>query len=215
MDSTELQKPYSQPPYKPIPGFGRNLLASIQAHPACHANPSPDPRWPALLALLTNPSNAGTPYAQLCSKAGIRVAEIISVYMEFQRSQAVMEVADRIPEVARQLVDDAVKRVSYCTVCRGKGYTFEECFDEHGYPVIVKVAGKKRVQRQKVKCLDCDGSGKADSPANPEARERVLEISGLISTGPRNAAATVNLNFGSVEDTTTEIGKIVNVSPGK
>ena len=185
----------------------RNLVHALAVHPE-NADPDKDRRWLRLAGALTDPENVNVPFAALCTKYRIRPGEIVPYFMDYQRSLAMFEIADRAPKLAAETMEDAMKKDGICGRCSGKGEVWEVVVDEAtGEAVMVN---DKQPKKQKVQCVYCTGSGRVVMVPSDDAREKALEMSGLIDRSKGPAVAIQN-NYGlGPEDTVTDIGKILS-----
>lgn len=129
---------------------------------------------------------------RLCQRTGVSYKQIITVYRDFKRSQAVIGAAQRLPGIVQGIAEDAEARDLTCASCEGSGAIAIKR-DGEGLPVESK------------RCIPCEGIGKIRQPGDPVARKQILEmmeLSGRAAT-PINAPGANILVAGgdSLEET--------------
>ena len=152
---------------------------------------SDDPKFRRLYAALQDPAYQRTSRMTLCRNFGVSLKDLVELWGEYNVALAGLAVFSRLPQIVKELADDALPHHVVCSRC-----------DAYG---IVVDGNSKRT------CPICDGSGKVRVPGdNKDARRLVLEIAGLIG---RNKAPIVaiqqNIGIPAVEDAVSDISEIL------
>jgi hypothetical protein len=198
-------------------GKGSALVHALLSHPDNY-DPAKDKRWARLAKALADPINATMDFAAMCSKNHIPVREIIPYFADHQRAMAMLNVWDKTPALATQVMTDALREKVTCRSCRGKGRVWDVIVDEDTGETVMYEDGPRagKPKKERVNCLECEGSGRVLRKTDEKAVEQALEMSGLISKG--GPLVVMQQNFGSnVEETSSDVGKAlsaaVNVTP--
>ena len=177
-------------------GHRSDLIDALVSHPD---NNTSD-KWLRLAAALADPVNVGIKFSTLCRKVKIPWKELVPYFLDFQRAQAMYNVALAIPTVAEHTVKDAQNTERKCPNCKGSGQ----------YQKFNKKTGEKVGEPEE--CAMCEGSGKVEIKGNKDDRKLSLEMAGMIKNAP---LVNVNQNFGvGIEDTMRDVTDIL-AEPGK
>jgi hypothetical protein len=153
-----------------------------------------DERALRLVSMMLDPAYKYFTFARLCQKVGLRLQDIVRVFLNWKSSVALLRLAMHLPDLADDLVIDARSKVKVCVACNGSGRIIEE-------------TGPEQL------CSACYGEGTIRVIGNPVARRLTFEALGL--TGHRRPLVVIQQNYGaappSLEDTLIATGKLVDV----
>jgi hypothetical protein len=136
---------------------------------------STDERLLTLAVLLksTCPLDVKCSPARLAQQCGVNYKDIVTIYRDYKRSEAIVTAAQRLPKIVEDIALDAETREVCCAACAGKGY------------VMVRL--EKDVKKED--CIPCAGSGKVTQSGDPVARKQILEMMELAGKGVLNISA--------------------------
>lgn len=126
----------------------------------------------ATLLRSTNKDVARCSPHTLAQKIGLPYSRIIALFKEMKRAEAVVAVAQRLPQVAEGIAHDAESREVTCEACSGEGIiVICPQVGQQDHPDFKPAEFKK--------CIPCEGTGKVLRSGDPMARKQVLEMMGL------------------------------------
>ena len=150
---------------------------------------SDDPKFRRLYIALQDPAYQTTSRMTLCRNFGISLRDLLDMWFSYMRDLTRLGILNRLPEIAKEIVEDALSRDVVCSRCDGIGN-------------VKKDDGQRT-------CPMCQGAGKIRVPGDKDARRLVLEIGGLIGRN-KTPVVAIQQNFGvNLEDTLIEIDKIL------
>jgi hypothetical protein len=146
---------------------------------------SESPRVQAFLAALEEPRNRDCCVRSLAAKYGIRSGDIVQMWSAYQAWRGKAIVMRGIPDLVREMMEDAKPVRVGCPSCGGSG----------------EVAGRKGPKE----CPQCQGAGAVRKPGDPYARKWALEISGLTPKHAVIVEAALGGSRGSLERILDEV----------
>lgn len=130
---------------------------------------SPDVQ--AVLRIIADPHYDRWTLARICQKAGITPWQLFSAFKSAAIARAhvlaLLEGANRTPQVTKEIFDSAVKHEETCTACNGLG-------------TIVSEPTKKDPNPPPATCLHCNGVGTLWVPGSLEHQKLALDLVGLV-----------------------------------
>lgn len=134
-----------------------------------------------ILGMLADPAHDGESLAQICALAGVKFSKILPVFKEAVKARgqviSAVRIADRMPDLAAAVVDDAIPGWRDCRECLGAREIAAPTPDD---PHAVKA------------CPECRGRGQVWFVPDHDVQKTALKISGLLESGARGGA-TVNV----------------------
>lgn len=156
---------------------GRDVL--IEA--LLHAPPSKDLKY--VLGLITEPGNARVSLAKLCVQGGITPGELWQYFQKAELTRAtvlaIREVAKRLPEVVKDVMDRSIPWTETCPKCLGA--------------TTVPVEGKP--DSPPVTCPECRGEGVITLVPDLERQKVALELGALLKKGGGMTITQQNLQL--------------------
>lgn len=148
---------------------GRPALAAILAGADLNHDEA------AVAGLLADPLNDGTSLAKVCIGAGLSMNRLLSLFQAAAlakgRTKAVQRIAEKLPDVAAGVMEDAIGGDKPCTAC-------------NGYCFIPKPTEADPAATEK--CSACAGKGTVYYQPDHHIREIALKIGGLLDKGGGN-----------------------------
>lgn len=127
-----------------------------------------------VMGLLADPQNDTTSLAKVCVGAGISMARLMKLFQAAAlvkgQTKAIQRIAERLPDVAAAIMEDAIPREKECPICDG----------------LTTVPGrptKENPDPEPVKCTVCKGKGTVPFVPEHQVREMALRIGGLLEKG--------------------------------
>jgi hypothetical protein len=139
-----------------------------------------DARFRAFVEKIASPKFARRRMSVVANLCNISLAEFADFWRKSQLQRGMTMAIDAIPKLTGDLIGDAASRIEVCERCDGLGEV-EDGEDKRG--------------RKKVRpCPNCQGVGTNRKPGDTHARDKLLEMTGVV--GKRGGAAVViNQNF--------------------
>ena len=109
----------------------------------------------------------------LCKDAGVTLKNVLECYTGHQKTLAMARMAERMPQVACDIAQDAETRRMPCPKCHG--------------------VGKISVEGEELSCEACWGTGEKRESGDPKAREQMLEA--LEITGKKGPLVAQQFNI--------------------
>lgn len=139
------------------------------------------PEIDLILGMLADPTHDGESLAQICALAGVKFAKILPVFKEAVKARgqviSTARIAERMPDLAAAVVDDAIPGWRECRECLGAR----------------EIAAPTPEDPHAVKpCPECRGRGQVWFVPDHDVQKTALKISGLLESGTRGGA-TVNV----------------------
>lgn len=129
-----------------------------------------------LVGLLADPANSRLNLAMVCAQGGVGLGQVFALFKSAVKTralvQATVEVAARLPEVAKGVMEDAVAGERPCGKCRGAGYVTAQPTDSQPNPTPEV-------------CKTCQGTGTQIHEPETRIRELALELGGMIEKHPQ------------------------------
>ncbi len=149
------------------------------------------------LTALNDPKNARVHIVDLAYLHGINVLDLMQLWRSHKLTATMMNLTERLPQVATHTVDSALNNKICCNRCDG--------------------AGTIRVQRESgytwITCHTCDGTGQIYKPGDVKNREMVFKATGIIKPDQHITNITTNLqSVESVIDELESLSPVINVS---
>lgn len=123
------------------------------------------------LALLAEPSNAGTPLAQVCAQGATLPGDLVTWVTTGMTLKAQVLaralIAARTPAVVQEVMQQAATWEDTCPTCLGLAKTTPEPTEAQPNPASVP-------------CATCQGHGVVRVSADPECRRYALDMAGLL-----------------------------------
>ena len=134
---------------------------------------------------------------QTIAKAcGIGLTDFADWYQKASTQRAIATAQIRSSRIAEDMATDAESTTTACPRCDGLKFVAAPAglpVDTCGYRMIEK-GGMGYEEKWIRDCPVCDGSGKSRKPGDAHARDRILEMSGIIQRG--KSAVQIVQNFG-------------------
>lgn len=173
---------------------------------------SPDPRFRKFLDLMSSPRRI-VKIQTAAKQCGIDLAEFQNWFSKAASQIAIAEAQLRAAGIVSDMAGDAATKDEYCDRCEGLGWIAAPDglpVETPGYRVLgfksVPVHGKdedgnkfpdEQVAIMCRTCPKCKGQMSVRVAGDEHARDKVLEIAGLITKGSKGASVTVNLGGAS------------------
>jgi hypothetical protein len=169
---------------------------------------SANPKAVQLLELLDDESYNTWGVKKLLQAASITFNEALQLRDERSRNLAVSTMISRLPELAEDLVEDALTRRMVCPICQGNRVIFKSDKDKGEYAVV---------------CDGCRGFGELVQKGDKDARQLVAKATKIIDDNPGvlvDARTQVNQVFqnplgSSFEEAMKKAGKLITLTPRK
>jgi hypothetical protein len=152
------------------------VLASLQ-------NSEYDSKYHKMAAACSDPKQAQKSMARIAREHGVSLVDLVEKYREITVLLAHLENQERLSEVVKENVVDALPAMRLCPVCQGA----KRVEDPQGR--LNKAGNVKRV-----KCLECLGKGRVRVGGATDAKKLVMQTAGLIETG---GGTKVQVNVGT------------------
>lgn len=125
--------------------------------------------------LLADPLNDNVSLAKVCLGAGLSMNRLLSLFQAAAlakgRTKAVQRIAEKLPDVAAGVMEDAIGGEKVCTNC-------------NGFQFLPKPTDKDPLATEK--CATCLGKGTVLYQPDHHIREIALKIGGLLDKGGGN-----------------------------
>lgn len=145
---------------------GRPALAAILAGADLNADEA------AVAGLLADPQNDGVSLAKVCLGAGLSMNRLLNLFQAAAlakgRTKAVQRIAEKLPDVAAGVMEDAIAGDKPCQRCKGF------CF-------LPKPTTEDPAATEE--CPECRGKGTIFYQPDHHIREIALRIGGLLEKG--------------------------------
>lgn len=164
-------------------------------------------KWASLASVMLEPKFKHNTFANLCRKFNITPNDLLEFWRSHQRIVAEVHTLNELPEITKQVAEDAQHQPAYCERCDGLGKLQE------GFETVEFIEGEEPQSPQPIEreCPKCKGTGQVEAPADRHARDLVYKSQGLIDKAPM---IPIQLNFGvPLEDTVSRVGKILDITP--
>ncbi len=138
-----------------------------------------DPRFRELMRTLSDPSYNKMTFQALYHRVGLTSVDIVEACRRYGLDRAVIKLSKRTPEMAENLMEDALPKMEFCPRCDGKGWV-PDIDDEDN----------KAIKRT---CPQCEGKCKIRIMGDKESKKMVMDSMGLIKQQP--LLAVQNNNF--------------------
>lgn len=173
-----------------------------------------DMRFRQFLDALTAPRFKGYKLATIAKYCDISMPQFFNWWQSAQHSIALARAQNAMPALISDMTVDAASRMVSCGRCDGFGVVSDHSGEDS------KLEGQAPA---KIKpCPTCKGKGEVREIGNQHARDRLLEVGGMIKKD-RGAAVQITQNFGgatmaSAVDSLNKItfdvgGDVVDVEP--
>lgn len=164
------------------------------------------PEVQEVLTIIADPRHDHLTLAVVCARAGISPGQLFQSFRHaaVARAQvlAMLEVANRVPQITEQLLAEAISHTTPCTSCNGVGTKTPE-------------PSAKNPEPKPFTCGACQGLGTLHVPADLERQKIALELANLLKKAGGIAIQT-NVNVpapaskgGSLEQLQQAIGEIM------
>lgn len=134
-----------------------------------------DPKYQKLAQLLADPRNDRKSLARLCNEAKVPVRGFLSLLRDTKLARAQLaastRIADRLPEVAEDVMVRATTHYVTCSTCGGHK------------TVLHTALADGELRTELVECGICRGSGQVVAEPSHDVQKTALEIGGLIKKG--------------------------------
>ncbi len=171
---------------------------------------SQDPRFRRFLDMIGKPNRGGLKIQTMAKQCGIDLSEFQNWYSKAAVQIAIAKAHRRAAGIVDDMAGDAMTRSEFCERCDGLGWVNAA----QGLPV--ETPGYRILCMQTVKgaeepvwcrtCPKCKGETRIRVPGDEHARDRVLEIAGLVSRG--KAGVQIVQNFGGAGHTSAVSGSL-------
>lgn len=149
-----------------------------------------DMRFREFLRLIGEPKCAKWTLAAVAKNCNITLPEMADFWRKSQLQRGMTKAIDAIPALTDDLIGDAKTQRLVCERCDGLCVVE---VDEEDTRKGEERRGKARTRA----CPNCTGTGTTRKPGDTHARDKLLEMTGLV--GKRGGAAVViNQNFGGM-----------------
>lgn len=150
---------------------------------------APDAKYQQLLTARLSPQHQNTTFMRLCHNFGISLQDVHELWRHHQLHRAMIEMSNVLPEVTRDLGEDARSRLAYCPRCDGLGYVTDTGEGSEDAPAGADSRGEGRRV-----CPACEGARKVRVIGDKASREMLLESVGFI--GKKSPLVNINQHFG-------------------
>ena len=145
-------------------------------------SPELTPNLQRLLAVVMDEQYDDKPLAWICAKAYITPGEVFAAFRDsvvaLANIHAMRRVAEKLPEIATEIVTSALDHQKSCSRCRGTGQA----------PKLSK--GKLTTDT----CPTCFGEGTILIDADPDQQQIALQLVGLLQKGGGGSQISVGVN---------------------
>jgi len=125
----------------------------------------------------------------LLAETGVAFTELALTYQNFQHAKAGIIRSYFMPNIMKELSEDAMDGVRKCPKCKGKGSIADQV------------------------CPRCNSTGKIDRHASRHARKMILEAAGLVGGKGPMVNVNVPITLPSPEEAMIGASKIINAQP--
>ena len=140
---------------------------------------SNSPKMVNLFIDLANPEARGFTISELCRHHRITALELAEVMRDYNRSKTILNMLAEMPEIGKDVVNDAKSTHISCRRCDGLG-TIETRETE----VELDENGRETRKPKYARCPECRGRGVVRKPGDLNARKLAFEATGLITKQP-------------------------------
>ena len=144
--------------------------------------PDDNPNAQRLLALMQDPGEQKTSLSRLVYRSQLNYSQLVAILCRNGHAIAAVKTAARLPALVDDIAVDAFGSTVVCGGCDG--------------------AGRRVVKKVERTCSACHGSGTVRIMGDKDARDQLLESSGMI--GRHGPGVAVNVNMGSIGIETPE-----------
>lgn len=144
-----------------------------------------------ILGAIADPANDGVSLAKVCAAHDVSLSKLLDMFrtalLARGRLAATVRIATALPEVAQQVMEDAVGGERICSDCLGACRVSEPTPED---------------SERTVPCALCRGRGKRQFTPDHEVQKTALKIGGLLESGGGTKIAVNQnmLNFGGGAD---------------
>ncbi len=182
---------------------------------------SEDRRFRTFLEMIAKPgrNTSGRPATKLqtvAKQCGIDLLEFGNWYSKATTAIAIGKAQRRAANIVADMAEDALTQKEFCQRCDGMGWVAaapDLPVETEGYRVLCMrtVKDEKGGDREEPvfcrTCPKCKGVKSTATPGDTHARDRVLEIAGVIVKGPKTALQ-ITQNFGGAGHTSAVTGSL-------
>lgn len=181
---------------------------------------STDPRYRRFLEMIGKPNKQGLKIQTMAKQCGIDLPEFQQWYGKESVQMAIGIAQKKARFVVMDMAGDALTRSEFCERCDGLGWVNAPGnlpVETPGYRVLCMQTVKEKDEEGKVTereepvwcrtCPKCLGKMRTNEPGDEHARDKILEIAGLVSKGGKGGVQIVQ-NFGGAGHTSAVNGSL-------
>jgi hypothetical protein len=179
---------------------------------------SADPKFKEFLNRILEYRYRNYSYVALAKQCAIGLAEFSAFWRKACTHRAIAVAQSRAPEIVDHMANDARTRTVACERCDGLGWVAappDLPVSTPGYRLLAGGNDPKWIRDCPMGC----NNGKVNRPGDSHARDRILEISGLVKKG--GAAVQIVQNFSGAQhssavtalDVISIEGEVIDVEP--
>ena len=174
---------------------------------------TPDPRFKEFFERLMSPQYKRISMQTIAKAVDISLADFNKWWQSESSQRAIAEAQIASVIITRDMAEDAKSQKIVCSRCDGLGFVAAPpglIDDTPGYK-LVALATDTEDEKYIRDCPNCDGIKKVRKPGDQHARDKILEMGGLVRKGP---GITLVQNFGGAShpSAVAETADIVNLS---
>lgn len=159
---------------------------------------SNSPKMVALFIDLANPESRNFTISELAKHHKITALELAELMRDYNRSKTILNMLAEMPEVGKDVVNDAKSTHVSCRRCDGLG-----TIETRETTVEVDENGREREKPVYARCPECKGRGVIRKSGDLAARKLAFEATGLITKQPLVAIdqrqVTIESTLGELE----------------
>jgi hypothetical protein len=147
---------------------------------------SGDVRFHEFLERLDKPAHKNWSLATIAKSCDISLPQFHQFWQDAQKNIALARAQSAIPNVIADMAQDARSKKMTCSRCDGYGHVTDNSKSDD-------VNGNKPLRI----CPNCKGEGEVLEVGNTHARDKLLEVTGMVKKGG-GAAVQITQNFGGM-----------------
>lgn len=166
---------------------------------------SSDKRFSTFLNCLSEPRFKRSKLATIAKACDISLPQFFEFWQSSQKTIALARAQSAMPDLVADMTIDAASRMVNCSRCDGFGYVADYSDKDE----VSKLEGRQVPDKVKT-CPNCKGSGEVREVGNQHARDKLLEVTGMVKKGGTGAAVSITQNFGgaTMESAVDSLNKI-------